>query len=88
MPSPIRTQRFYGVQTGAFSSYDNANRSRLEMEKKYQLPSRILEDVQPQQPTFFKVIVGYFRSMEEANQFLAQLQQEGQKGYVRELPKP
>ncbi|MBK6948083.1 MAG: thioredoxin family protein [Haliscomenobacter sp.] len=88
IPSPIRTQRFFGVQTGAFSSYENANRSRLDMEKKYQLPSRILEDVQPQQPTFFKVIVGYFRSMEEANLFLAQLQQEGQKGYVRELPKP
>ena len=58
------------------------------MEKKYQMPSRILEDVQPQQATFFKVIVGYFRSMEEANLFLSQLQREGQKGYVRELPKP
>lgn len=88
IPSPVRTQRFFGVQTGAFSTYDNANRSRLEMEKKYQLPSRILEDVQPQQATFFKVIVGYFRSMEEANLFLSQLQREGQKGYVRELPKP
>ncbi len=88
IPSPVKTQRYYGVQTGAFSNYDNANRSRLEMEKKYQLPSRVLEDIQPLQPTFFKVIVGYFRSLEEANQFLAQLQQEGQKGYVRELPKP
>ncbi len=88
IPSPVRTQRFFGVQTGAFSTYDNANRSRLEMEKKYQMPSRILEDVQPQQATFFKVIVGYFRSMEEANLFLSQLQREGQKGYVRELPKP
>lgn len=73
---------YYVVQTGAYGEYQYAVQARREAEQKYLLPARILEDAQPNRPTYFKVHLGIFNSEQEATRFTERLQREGKQGFV------
>lgn len=82
---PKYSDKRFGIQVGAFSSMENANRIKTELENRYRQPVQIITDSPIPTQRFFKVVIGAFLTAEEAGQLLNRLHQEGRQGYIREI---
>lgn len=82
--TPNLAPKKYGIQIGAFGAIENADAVKTDLEARYRLPVFIIQDSAPGRASFFKVVVGAFKSEEDALQLLDRLQRDGRQGYIRE----
>lgn len=74
----------FTIQVGVFSDFSNAERTKTQMQQRFQLPVLILESRQDGKH-LYKVMVGKFETKEEADLFLTKINAQAVKGYVKNM---
>lgn len=71
---------FYSIQLGAFSTKDNAESMRSEMEKSIDRKLMLFNE----EPRYL-ILGGQFQSREEAEDFLSHLKKKGHNGFIKKI---
>lgn len=97
LPSPVRqdsnpagsgpappVKRNFGVQVGVFSNYDNTIRQVEQLEKRVRLPVNVFVS-EHQSKKVYRIIIGVFKSQNEALQYAGQLRRQSIKAMIKDL---
>ena len=74
----------YSVQVGVYGEYSNLLREAAKIEQKFD-DAILVHIAQLNGKTVYKILVGEFKTREDANQFRAFLQQKGLTGIIKDL---
>ncbi len=82
--SAPRSSGNYAIQIGVYGDFDNAERSRNRMENKFTQGVRITE-LRQNGKTLYRVMVGAFETKESAEKYLLYLENQGVRGFVKNI---
>lgn len=85
IPPIPEKRKWYGIQVGSYSDYDNALKASRKIAGYSELSVSIHQS-NPNEAYSFKVLIGSFTDPDEAFQELRQLKRYKLEGFVREIP--